>query len=677
MVSLVIYGLIAIALAASAGYAFLTFTSSSRQLTQLQENQVRMETATAALRASLLALNSNGVLFAPAGLTPTGGYTQLPATLGVVSSTPWGQPYLYCPVSQTGAANPLASSGTASTVKSPSGATYATTVYSSSITQNIPYVITNATTNAVANDSGYVAFIVSSLGPGQTVPDCSKVVVTSPTGSNLYGGLSVPNGSVRGVTAGFPFNQRVIASSDRTEFYVGTTTSGNNSGQDVNNLTTLDNALAFWQALQPRLTTIYLEGGGSYSTTNTLNGETVRTMAQGENTSLVIMTDPNSTSQASLTLASPTPVVLTSYTTFQNLAVLQSSASTTTTVITAYKPFTLRNSSYQITGAAAGIIALYNTAMTVTDSSLVGATINGANSSLEFLNDTGTAATYSNSNTTIGGNLMRVSFDSTGAATTYYFPEGNGNNTTPPINLAASIVNVGSTSTLQTFASAPGIELSASTLNVSGVLNIRALGNVSGFDGGVVAVDGSSVAIASGATATMTANGQMNNGILVRGSSLGISGTVSSVNSGQATIGAQEATVTGTSTGSIVVPTQSVACIQVLNQGGKTGFNNIPLFIFANASYPGDATFNDSVYGYPLLLAYEATNPVIDTPAAAALTPAANKDPFVMVQSQPTSFPSGPYYVDPTTLEASIRSVTNAEFISGLHLSFRLNGCHT
>jgi hypothetical protein len=290
MVSVVIYGIIAIALAAAAGYALLVFSSTTQQTTQVQENSIRLDQAVNALRASLLALDNTGTLFAPYGST-SGAYMQLPASLGAVSSSPWGTPFEYCPVSL------ISSTGLTTTPQTVTGvsSSYTANVSQGPLTNNNYYVITTSSTPpnlSTAANYGYVAFIVSSLTAGQPVPDCSAISISST-------GVSVTGGSVRGVTAGFTFTQRVIASTDRMEIYVGTggasyTGTGDNTGRDIHNLTTLPNALAMYEALQPRLTEIYLTGGGTYSLIQDINaqytgtGPGTRSFAPSEAPALII-----------------------------------------------------------------------------------------------------------------------------------------------------------------------------------------------------------------------------------------------------------------------------------------------------------------------------------------------------------------------------------------------------
>jgi hypothetical protein len=323
MVSVVIYGIIAIALAAAAGYALLVFSSTTQQTTQVQENSVRMEQAVNALRASLLALDGTGTLFAPMGYNPgtTGSYTQLPTSLGAVSSSPWGTPFEYCPVSL------VSTTGLTTTAQTVTGTTssYTANVYQASATGNNYYVITtNAPTQltnlATAASYGYVAFIVSSLSAGSNPPDCSAIMISST-------GVAVPGGSVRGVTAGFPFTQRVIASTDRMEIYVGTAATGDTTGRDINNLTTLANAVAMWQALQPRLTDIYLTGGGTYTLSQDINAQTSRNFAMFESPALIIAGANGPNSPASATLDITVPLYPTTPVTFADLTIIDTESS--------------------------------------------------------------------------------------------------------------------------------------------------------------------------------------------------------------------------------------------------------------------------------------------------------------------------------------------------------------
>ena len=140
MVSVVIYGIIAIALAAAAGYALLVFTNTAQQTTQMQENSVRMEQALTALRASLRAIDGDGILYLPAGSqTASNGTTiyGLPLSLGIPTATPWGTPYQYCPV--TTPVGSRSSTGTDSVTMYNSTA-YSISTYTGSTTGGVPYV---------------------------------------------------------------------------------------------------------------------------------------------------------------------------------------------------------------------------------------------------------------------------------------------------------------------------------------------------------------------------------------------------------------------------------------------------------------------------------------------------------------------------------------------------------
>ncbi len=676
MISLVIYGVIAIGLASAAGYAFLTFTNVSRQTTQLQENQVRMETAASALRAAMLALNGNGTVFVPDGVAGP-SYTQLPATLGVISAAPWGQPYLYCPMSLTGATNPL--TGTANTVTYPGGS-YSVTDYSGPITQGLPYVITSPTSvigGGSAASTGYVAFIVSTTGPGQTMPACSSITYVAPGASvlNPYGGISVPNGVVRGVTANFPFTQRVIASTDRTELYVGQASTGNGTGQDVNNQTTLDNAFLIWQSLQPRLTEIYLTPGGSgYSSANNLDLEPTRAYAQGENTSLVIGTTPGASGQAALTLTSS--LRITGKTTFDNVAVTPASGATQYV----YQPLTFRNSTYS---GGQNTMRVYNTTLTVSDSTMNYVTVGGSNSNVEFYNYANSSSTFTN--LSIAGSAMHVGFDGA-IASIYTFNNGSG---IPALAMTLGSVNLSAGMTLKiTSTQTPGIILSGAQFNDSGALTIATSDSSytgRAYTGGAIEdIDGSSVVIASGATAYLASNGTLDNGIYVRGSSLAVNGALQAYNVANGNVGAQGATLTGNSTAYLYVSDNTTPCIQFPNQAieGTNPFTTLPYYpIFGNtnSSFPNNPLFGQIKNGmapllYPAITSV-ASN-VFDTTIAANLVynsaPSApglaGTDPYIAIAAQPV-YPAS-YALDKYSFEAGVRQIVNSEYLNPGTMAF-------
>ena len=658
MVSVVIYGLIAISLAAAAGYAFLTFTSTTRQTIQLQENVARLETATAALRSSLRALNGNGVLFAPMGQVKTDGlshsYMQLPNTLGVVGAAPWGQPYLYCPLSQTGTANPLTSSPNASSgpVVEPSGASYTTATYADATTSGLPYVITSPTNVVNGSQTGYIAFIVSSLGAAQIPPDCSQITV----GAN---GPSVSNGIVRGVTSGFTYSQRTVASIDRTELYVGSSTSGDGSGQDASDLTTLPNAVALWKALQPRQTIIYLEGGATYGLSDDLDAEDVRPYAEGESTSLLIATDPASTSVATLTITGA--LALTTPTTFQNLAVSVSSA------ISTVRPLTLKSISMSGPGGAPVTISSYGAPVMISDSNLTNLTLAPSNGNLEFYNTSTTATSLSGIQ--IVANAANVSFNAKGSGT-YNL---SNTNSLSVLNATLGGISVASNTTVQIVDNTAGVSLVSANLNVAGALTYTG----SSALGGINALDNSGISVPVGGSVQVSqSSGALPYGIYLRGSRLALDGRVKTVGIGTSALFFQEGSLVGSTTGSIIVPSAAYPCVAFYSFNFGSTNRTIPLYLSTSAqpaNYAGYPTFAQAQYGFPPLVTYNGATAVntIDTATAGAIVPGTSvtgNDPAIQVNTIPT--PPTTYYVTGQTFEAGVRAVVNSEFATGININF-------
>ena len=383
MVSLVLYGIIAIALAASAGYAMLVVTSTAQQTTQMQENSVRLEQAATALRASLRAINNDGVLYAPAGTPPSAtpgvgaAYTTLPGSLGVVGSSPWGSPFLYCPVTQIpsagfGSADPIP-------VTSPDGTTYTVSSYTDP-NSGVKYITNSGLAGLpnIGSAGGYLGFIVSSLNVGHAPPACNQITFTN-------GNPLVAQGSVRAITGGLPFNQRAIASTDRLEIYAvpdGTAVTGDNSGSSTVNPTNLSNAVSIWSNLQPRLTIVYLQSGvNNYTLSATdaaeLNGELNRPNSYGEMPNLVFA-KVNDSNPSQPTLTTQGPITLKTPVVFDNV-ILNLSANN----LTSYAPLTFKAST--ITGPST--ISIYGAKLDMIDViSMTNVSLNAYQSKLAIYN---------------------------------------------------------------------------------------------------------------------------------------------------------------------------------------------------------------------------------------------------------------------------------------------------
>jgi hypothetical protein len=691
MVSLIIYGIIAIALSAAAGYALLVFTGTSKQATYTGENELRMESAVTALRASILALSpgaNGGVLFAPAGSSATYSqgatnytYSGIPASLGVMSSTPWGVPYLYCPVSLT--TTPGLTATATTTVKSPDGTTYSVGTYSSNATANASYVITSSgetfsNISGTSTPSGYIAFVVSPVNPGTLPPDCSAITVNSLGQATVSGGF---------------------AASDRAEFYVSTTPTGDQTGRDANNMTTLDYAISLWGSLQPRQMDVYLAGGNTtttaYNMSQALNAQTIRPFADGETTSLVIGTTPSSGSNAVLVINNGSSTTLNTSLAFENLTIENDGT------LTALKPLLLNGVTYQPNTAMNTAVNVYGTTLTVNDSNLTNVQLGLNNATAEFYNRN--SNTYTFSNTQITGALAHVSFDSASSGSIITF-SGSTSNTASPLQLTGSTLNIGANTTVNisqtntTTSSNPlqdiaNVALMSSVMNVasSATLSIPSGSNTS--YGGINALDGSTVDIA-GTVSIQPAANAMNYGIYLQGSKLGLEGALSTTNLSLGAIGIRQGELTGNGTIK-VTQTNAVPCVRLyqgvadsggLNATGGSVINSIPLYITPSTA-TGDSTntyasanlpsFSQAQYGMPGMVNYlnavrsGTTYPVAETNAASLLGNTNNpiNDPQVAVNI--TAVPAvTTFYVDPTTLERAVRNLVNAEFMSGTNLNF-------
>ncbi len=681
MISVMIYGVIAIALAAAAGYAFLNFTIATKQTTYAQENTIRLEAAVSALRASLLALSpgaNGGVVFAPLGVNASDNaghtYMQLPASLGSIATAPWGQPYLYCPVSQTqtsGLAGDTYDNIGSSTVQSPSGASYNVGTYTGAATSNIAYVISNTpaslnASNSAGAQAGYVAFVVSALGPGQSIPDCSKIAISGTS-------ITVPGGSVRAVAAGFPWIQRVVAASDRADLYVvpngSVPATSDGTGRDANNPTTLDAALNLWQSLQPRQTNIYLASGGSFTTANTLNAEMVRAVAQGENTSLMIGTVPGATAPATVSLSGT--LTLTTATSFINVNLNAASS------LTAFKPLLLKNVTY--TASTVGTpLSVTGTTLSVQNANFVRTTLTAINSTVEFYDWTagGSGSTFVDS--PLSGTMSRFSFDAQGSAS-YAFTT-SASSTTYPVSMLTSSLNVSGNATLSVSNPNDNVYLYNSALTVNGTMQLSGGAATSNNTAGLDLYSGSSASIAGKATIA----GSMPYGVFIRGSKLALDGTLTTSGVSGGAIGMSEGEFTGVGS---MVNGSGYPCLflkgVVQDPSNLTALGNrlnVPVYSSAStlpAAYAGYPVFPAVQAGYQPMVG-SITNPTnsIDTTAAAYISPAKSpiNDPQVYSAAQyaggtiPQNTLIG--YVDPATFERGVRDLVNIESVMGISLNF-------
>jgi hypothetical protein len=475
MVSIVIYGIIAIALAAAAGYAMLVFTSTAQQTTQMQENSVRLEQAVTALRASLRSIGAQGVLYLPAGTTTSSNgvsYTGLPASLGVAGAAPWGIPYQYCPVapiaSSYATSPPSSGSVTNGSITSADSTTgYSVTLYSDASTGNTNYVIQSPALSTImpsaANiPSNVLGFITSNLGPSQNggvPPSCDQITF------NANGLPLVKGGTVRAIAGGLPYNQRAVAATDRLEIYTTPGDgSGDSTGVDSNNPMTFSNAIAMWRALQPRLTIIYLSGDSALYDNLDATTTATRINAQGEMPALVFAPQPSLVGVSTPTLTLEANLNLMTPVTFQNVTV--SAAANLT--INAFAPLMFKNAI--LSGDSTDQIGLnmYNSNLSLIDSGLSYVQLTARQSKIALYDLTTTANSLTNTNFVIYDSDLSFGTNPNGGTVTYTVNTTSGTLPSTPIT-----INRLTTTVITTTTNAIDAENSNVFLDKNAVLNIN------------------------------------------------------------------------------------------------------------------------------------------------------------------------------------------------------------
>jgi hypothetical protein len=687
MVSLVVYGIIAIALASAAGYAFLVFTNSSKEVDYTLQNSLRMDTAVAGIRASLLALSpgsNNGVLFPPMGQSVSdnqgGTYTGIPPNLGAIETSPWGQPYAYCPLSPTNSSGLTSGGGNTLTtgvnvVSPPTSSQYTVTTYSGIATSSTAYVVANtgsvpsALTNAASN--GYVAFILSSQGPGLPVPTCSQITYNATT--NAYG---VSGGTVRGVTATLPYLQHAVAAMDRMEIYVGSNATNDGTGRDIYNLATMDTAMGLWSSLQPRETTIWITAPVTID--SSLNVEDSRLYSGlGEGPALTLAS-LNGVVQT-LTLATnlttyPQAYEFNSPITFENLTVGLNGP------ITVTKPLTLKGVTLGASSANTAI-NLVGTTLLSENVAYSNVALTLANADGEFYNLSehgyGLSSTFTTSS--INANASRLTFDGQASGSTFTF----GSSSQANLTAVASQINISPQSTLVTNATTDSMIVFDTNVSVQGNLTLGGSASLGGLD----AIAGSGVFV-SGTLTNSSAN-TMEYVAYLNGSTMDLEGTLHPNAPTVAAIGLQQSQLTsspGTAGKITQGGNQAYACVDLiagvagmapeLQTGSITTLNHFKIFA-AGSGGSGAADkiyFNQAQFGMPPLADWQNTpnGSTLDSNNAAYFNTASGRAPIVYntATTFPTASGSVLGYVDSASLEEAVRNMVNAESITGSGLNF-------
>lgn len=189
MVSLFIIMIVTLSLVSAAGYSIITFLKANETTTMVLRNTSRLELTAKLVEANLRTVGAGGAYHAPMGAV-IGGLTVVPPWVSADASTPWGQPYSYCPYAPQSAAG----GGAPATIYT-AGGSYAVQALARSV-EGVPrdYVSGGATASASVPGLGaagndILALIISPTYGASAMPDCSSVTYNS-------GSFRVPGGSV-------------------------------------------------------------------------------------------------------------------------------------------------------------------------------------------------------------------------------------------------------------------------------------------------------------------------------------------------------------------------------------------------------------------------------------------------------------------------------------------------
>ncbi|HAU29507.1 MAG TPA: hypothetical protein DCW68_05280 [Rhodospirillaceae bacterium] len=247
MITVVLYALIAIGLAGAAGYAVMSFFEASQTTTHVQENMSRMETVVSTLRANLRAVAMDGVALPPMGDTPVGDYTGVPGWIGVPDRTPWNVRYAYCPYSPD-----TALSGVMESVVMPDGDSYEVNLQTAGDGRDYVLRSESPTISGLPSGAGILALVVSSGPKSPIPPSCADVRYEN-------GQFVVAGGSVKAVTTGIAFTQKVFSSTSKVTLYVDA--AGTGQGSSSADPADLATAISIWQTVHPRVMEIVMAPG--------------------------------------------------------------------------------------------------------------------------------------------------------------------------------------------------------------------------------------------------------------------------------------------------------------------------------------------------------------------------------------------------------------------------------
>lgn len=250
---------IGIAVVATAGA--LTLFQSARDGVDQQLLWARMEQTAAALRAKTLIVDGLPVL--PMAETTTDSYPAVPGWVTASAFDNNGKRFVYCPF----ALRDTSAEGSSTTVTGPG---YSVKTYNSAITGGKDYVVgavrpaMTGTTSAAPQ--GLLGLLIS-FKPKDTYS--ASVAANWCTASSLAvsaaGVISATYSSQTGVV--YPISapqgpvQQALTKRDSVTLYVSTSASGDGTGRNASNYTTLNAAYAQLAALRPLRAKLYLTAG--------------------------------------------------------------------------------------------------------------------------------------------------------------------------------------------------------------------------------------------------------------------------------------------------------------------------------------------------------------------------------------------------------------------------------
>ena len=245
----------------SAGFAGVTFMQGVQSALDAEITNQRLLDVATQVASNAHAVDptggSNSPYYSPlmgtTGAAPY-AYNQVPSSVTSNAKSASGVPFEYCPYTNY---NP--GTGTAGTIKMPSGSTYNVLYYSSTTTGGQNYVTgysgTMPTNSGDAN-YGYdvFGFLIAPAPNRYYPPDCSAVTTDS---SGAY--TIVSGGIVKLVRSNYSNSMNVPSAMTDLRFYVSSAPSGDGSGRDTSNYITLPDAMKIIKNLKPAGAMIYVD----------------------------------------------------------------------------------------------------------------------------------------------------------------------------------------------------------------------------------------------------------------------------------------------------------------------------------------------------------------------------------------------------------------------------------